>query len=121
MMEDFKEIPGYEGIYSINVNGIVKRHDGKIMSQRKKREGVIKGRRQLPYISVSLTKRGIQKEFFVHTLILTTFRGSKPGKEFCAMHENDDPTDNRSGKVYGNSGPINFRCLQRQAINSRRI
>lgn len=70
----FKKIKGYPN-YSINENGDVKRY-GRILKQRK-----IGGS---SYFYVSLSKKSIVKNFYIHRLVLLTFVGKPTKGHECA-------------------------------------
>lgn len=71
-MEKFKEIPSFEGLYSISDLGNVKNlKTGQIMKTHDNGKG---------YLKVRLTKDKKYFSFYVHRLVLLTFIGSEEGK-----------------------------------------
>lgn len=97
--EETKEIPGYEGLYSISNNGEVYSHrkpffgvDGKI-----KRFRFIKLRPSVDrkgYLQVSLRKDGKSITKKVHRLVLISFIGINKDKNIV-NHKNSIRNDNR--------------------------
>ena len=98
MIEEWKPIPGYEGLYSVSDQGRV-RAEAKVTL----RNGIVQPRKQrmlspvpLPsgHLKVRLTRDGHVKAFLVHRLVLLAFVGPCPeGMEGC--HLDDDPKNNR--------------------------
>lgn len=93
--EEWKDVPGYEGIYLVSNKGRVKSQDrrgrfgvfrkGKVLSQ---------SGRKGPYPTVNLSKNGSVKPSTVHSLVMAAFSGTPPqGME--VRHLNGDPEDNR--------------------------
>ena len=70
MVEIYKDIEGYEGLYQIsnlrNVKSLNYNHTGieRIMKQQKNRQG---------YLRVRLWKDGKHKHYFIHRLVANTF------------------------------------------------
>lgn len=107
-MEEWRAIPGYEGLYEVSdqggvrsldrlrigVDGRIWRFKGRILRLRKRRKG---------YLEVSIYKDGIESKPKVHSLVLLAFVGPKPqGMEAC--HDNGIPGDNRRENLrYGTS------------------
>ena len=103
-MEEWKDVPGYEGLYQVSDQGrvrsfprVVVEWDPRWGSQRERR---IKGRTLTPfqsgkgYLQVALHRDGRGDRFYVHQLVLIAFIGPCPdGKECC--HGNGNPADNR--------------------------
>lgn len=86
--KDWKEIPGYEGLYSINSDGEVLSHrSGKIRKNTRSGKG---------YRKISLSSRDhIKKQHLVHRLVAEIFL-PKPNKRACEVnHKNLDKSDNR--------------------------
>ncbi len=86
MMENWKDIPGYEGRYQVSDQGRVK-------SFCRRAEGVLlrPGRMPEGHLSVALGKGNSQT---VHRLVLLAFVGAPPEKHEC-LHGNGIPSDNR--------------------------
>lgn len=96
MIETWKDIQGYEGLYQISNAGNVRsleridcrgqvRH-GKAVKMIKTKDG---------YFKASLNKDSIEKRFFVHRLVALHFVDNPNGLD-CVNHLNEDKTDNRS-------------------------
>lgn len=85
-MEEWVDIPGYEGLYQIT-------RDGKIRN-------VTNGNKLLGnvnshgYVVVSLTKNGRKKDCKVHRLLALTFLPN-PNDYDCINHKNGNKLDNR--------------------------
>jgi hypothetical protein len=88
MIEEFKDIPEYEGLYQVSNLGNVKGLSKNIILKKSK---VYFG-----YYIVSLYKDKIRKSFYIHKLVAITFLEHKPcGHKLVIDHINDDPCDNR--------------------------
>ena len=83
--EEWKMIPGYEGLYMVS-------NWGRVFSIRANR--VLKNRFTGRYLQVSLCKNGKIKQFFVHRLVAEAFI-QNPDNLPCVNHINEDKTDNR--------------------------
>ncbi len=94
-------MPDYEGLYEASDLGRVRSLDRDVIDKGRSRVRHFKGRilkqqlrKNTGYLMVALSKDGIVEDWYVHRLILTTFRGEpEDGHEGC--HENDIRTDNR--------------------------
>ena len=82
-MEEWRDIPGYEGIYQASTFGNIRTVDGKTTTTerhgvRHLKSRVMKGRGDNPQTGkrVSLWKEGEQKSFLVARLVAETFLGS---------------------------------------------
>lgn len=85
MEEEWRAVPGYEGLYEVSNLGRVMGYRGKILTPSKAGDG---------YWKVTLCKQGAPNlHVYVHRLVLRTFRGDAPGK--VAMHLNHNRSDNR--------------------------
>jgi hypothetical protein len=102
MVEAWKPIAGYEGLYEVSDQGRVRSCDRFVLVRRKHKihQKPLQGRflRQTKnnhgYFTVALSRNCQPKTYSVHGLVLTAFVGPKPeGFECC--HWNGDPTDNR--------------------------
>lgn len=99
MTEEWRPVPGYEGLYSVSDQGRV-RAEAKEISCR---NGVVRSlepRMLSPvplskgHLKVRLTRDGHVKAFLLHRLVLLAFVGPCPeGMEGC--HLDDDPKNNR--------------------------
>lgn len=96
-------IPGCEGRYKINREGDVRSisrteqdKNGRTLSIE---GGVVRQHLIDGYLYVTLSKRGVKREFPTHALVLLTFKGKRP-KGMKRLHRNDDCTDNRLANLY---------------------
>lgn len=77
--EVWKDIPGYENLYKISSNGIVKSYDKIVRCGKYNKKRKILGRilkftlTRGGYYTVGLTKDRKQKFYFVHRLVAITF------------------------------------------------
>ena len=99
MIELWKPIPGYEGLYEAgdlgnirsldrqvkHSDGYARLHKGRVRKQSVNPTG---------YFTVRLGKEGKQKTHYVHALILTAFRGPRPDGYQCC-HNDGNPLNNR--------------------------
>lgn len=91
MIEEWKDIKGYEGLYRISNLGNVKslgnnfKRKEKIRKQRKEHEG---------YRSIILSKNGVGKRYYIHRLVATAFISNEGNKE-QVNHINGVKNDNR--------------------------
>lgn len=95
IMEEWRDIEGYEGLYQISSEGRVKslkriarnNHtvDSKIRKPKIDKDG---------YCCVSLWIDGVSKEYFIHRLVAQAFVPNPENKP-CIDHINTDRTDNR--------------------------
>ena len=90
MREEFRNIKGYPN-YQVSNLGRVKVLNYLRMGVEKIRkvEKSIHG-----YLRIKLSVNGKKKTFFVHSLVITTFKPKPPSKE-CCNHINGVKTDNR--------------------------
>lgn len=97
--QQWKPIPGYEGVYSVSLTGQVRRdrgynctHAGRILKQG------IRGR-GYPY--VELNRAGVAKKFDVHSLVALAFLGPTPeGKEIRHL-DGDSSNPRLSNLAFG--------------------
>lgn len=89
-MEEFKDIPGYEGLYQVSNLGNVK-------SFRNPKERILKPSiTNSGYAQVILCKSDTKKGVTIHQLIAMAFLNHTPcGLELVVDHINDIKTDNR--------------------------
>lgn len=78
-----RDIPGYEGVYTITSDGKVHNAKGYLMVGWKNSDG---------YPCVKLSLKGVQKSYLVHRLVLLTFVGPCP--DACeARHLDGNPSN----------------------------
>ena len=113
MYELFMDIEGYEGKYQVSNLGNVKNiKTGRLLKSYKSNKG---------YLQVDLYKNGVGKKYYVHRLVIATFKAN-PDNKPQVNHINEDKTDNRlnnlewcTSKENNNHGTKNKR-----ATSSRR-
>lgn len=89
--EEWKDIPGYEGLYQASTLGRVKRLSG----YQCKKERILNGTMNKDgYISVHLRKNGTEKCLKMHRVIAATFLENPLNKE-TVNHIDCDKTNNR--------------------------
>ena len=96
--EEWRPVPGYEGIYEVSDRGRVRSLDRIVETTRfpMRVKGKILNPGQLVYghMHVNLCCSGKTIPAYVHRLVMAAFVGPCPdGMEVC--HNNGDPTDNR--------------------------
>ena len=87
--EEWRDIPGYEGIYLVSNLGRIKsqpRHGTKV--------GIRKLRKHIGYWGINLTKDGITKHYLVHRLVALAFI-SNPQNLPCINHKDESRDNNR--------------------------
>jgi hypothetical protein len=83
--DNWKDIEGYEGLYAINDQGIVKNCiTDKFLKQTEKDHG---------YRTVSLIKEKKCRQFLVHRLVAIAFL-ENPNNFPCVNHKDEDKTNN---------------------------
>jgi len=106
--EQWKPIPGYEGLYEVSDHGSIR---------TKRRKGSPGGLMRTPinrngYPEVNLTLLGRQRVFQVHSLIMLTFVGPRPDG-LVVRHLNGDSTDCRlSNLAYGTPSKNNYDLVE---------
>lgn len=95
MLEEWRPIPGYEGIYEVSDQGNVRSLDRVLKDGRHRR-----GQLRKPYLTnsgylqVDIYGGERHKKMYVHRLVLQAFVG-EPDEGFQACHYNGNQTDNR--------------------------
>lgn len=85
-VETFKEIKGYEGLYAVSSNGrVLSMRTNKFLKPFNNGHG---------YYQVSLCKNGIVTKYYVHVLVLNTFKPNDDPK-MEVDHRNGCKGDNR--------------------------
>lgn len=105
MEEEWKDIPGYEGLYQVSnlgrvysypkelfgVNAGIDKHNGKILNGCCNKKG---------YYQVGLSKEGKVETITVHKLVAMAFLGHKPdGMAIVVDHKDNNPLNNRLGNL----------------------
>jgi hypothetical protein len=116
MAEEWRAIPGYEGLYLVSSLGAVRslpryRCRGGLMKTPINKNG---------YPEVNLTRLGAQKVHQVHALVLLAFCGPRPDG-LVIRHLNGNPADPRLDNLtYGTCGENMADCVQHGRHKNRR-
>jgi len=97
MIEIFKDIPNYEGLYQVSNLGRVKSIERLSFIGRKLKEKMLKTpNNSLGYSSVVLCKKGLKISKYVHQLVAIAFLNHTPNKyKLVVNHINFIRNDNR--------------------------
>ena len=90
--DDWREIPGYEGLYWVNSDSQIKNRNNLVMKQVVRESGNRRGRQVRA--EISLSKNGKMKTYYAHRLVAVAFLGSPPGKDYQVDHIDGDSTNN---------------------------
>lgn len=112
-MTDWRELPGYEGLYKISSDGQVwSVRGGRLLNPTVSPHG---------YHSYGLSRDGNYRKFRAHRLVALTFIGPEPEGKPYVLHENDIPNDNRVGNLRWGSPKENLAdCKRNGNFNSGR-
>ena len=94
MVEIWKDIPGYEGLYQVSNLGRVKSLLYATRCSQVQREKILKVSEHNGYLYVTLHKSKKQKTLRVHRLVASAFITNNTGKP-CVNHINGNKKDNR--------------------------
>lgn len=87
--EEWRDIPGYEGVYKVS-------NLGKVKSIKFKNERILKPDKDRGYHKVSLYTNGTRKKYFVHRLVCCAFLDlNLLSSELVVNHINGIKDDNR--------------------------
>lgn len=117
-MEIWKDVEGYEGLYSVSNYGRVKGHFGKILKPKYQRQG---------YLQVHLYKDKKQKTVFIHRLVAIAFIPNPDN--LPQINHKDEIKDNNhvdnlewcDGKYNCNYGTRNKRMSETLRLGSATI
>ena len=111
--EIYMDIKGYEGIYQVSNLGNIRNSKGKVLKPIKSSEG---------YMQIVLCKNGEHKRYYIHRLVLSTFKANPENKP-QVNHINEDKTDNRLNNLEWNtpSENINHGTRTERASKSMKI
>jgi len=99
IVEKWMPVKGYEGIYEISNNGLMKSKD-RLVPHYLSGTQKIKGAKMNPsknikgYLTVDLRKNGSRKFFTVHRLVAIHFLGEPPAKDYTVNHIDGIKTNN---------------------------
>ncbi|WP_434612044.1 NUMOD4 motif-containing HNH endonuclease [Tabrizicola sp. M-4] len=99
-MEVWKDVPGFEGAYSVSSLGKVRSLD-RTVRYTDGRVAFFKGvlfdpvRGAQGYLGVTLRRDGKSHRRLIHQIVAAAFLGPKPDWADCVNHKNGDKTDNR--------------------------
>lgn len=82
-IEEFRDVPGYEGTYEVSNLGRIRRNE-KILRPIKNKDG---------YLLVNLCKNGIMRKARIHRLVAYAFIPN-PQNLPCINHKDEDKTNN---------------------------
>lgn len=104
MTEEWKWIPGYEGLYEVSVTGKVRSYylrsnNPKIMSTPQKE--LSSSLNNKGYEGVSLQKLGVAKRFTIHRLVLTAFVGEPLKGQECRHLDGNRLNNQLSNLAWG--------------------
>jgi len=102
-MPTWKSVPGFEGIYEVSDDGVVRSLDRvqfDALGRKKTFKGKIKNKYydNNGYPKVTLAKHGIKTRVHVHVIVASDFLGPRPeGMHIC--HNNGDEGDPRASNL----------------------
>lgn len=133
MKQEWQDIKGFEGLYSVSNDGIVRSYD-KIVQRKGNSPYFLKGRIMKQnlvgpigkqYLCVDLFKDGKRFSRKVHRLVAEAFLGN-PNNLPCINHKNEDKLDNRIENLefcsysYNNTyNGVNIRNRMHQLNNKK--
>lgn len=99
MIEIWKDVKGYEGLYECSNLGKVRSFDREIIYNNgikhihkgKELKGIVN---KNGYVHITLVKDGIKKQFLLHRIIAITFLPN-PNNLPCVNHKSEDKQDNK--------------------------
>lgn len=93
-MGNWKDIPGYEGLYQVSDEGSVRSVSRILCDGRLWKSAVLSPKVGASgHLSVGLVRDGQRKHYGVHCLVLTAFVGERPYK-MQGAHNDGDPSNN---------------------------
>lgn len=105
-MEEWRDVPGYEGIYKVSSMGRIMRCD-EYKNKLKKKDRILKTPDNGDgYCQVTLSNDGKRKQLKVHNIVASAFLTKKENKNYVVDHINRDRADNR----VENLRYISFQC-----------
>lgn len=93
MLEVWKDIPDYKGLYQISTLGRVKSLPRNGVGKTEKMLSIATNR--YGYCKVVLHKNGISKNYFVHRLVAMAFIDNNNPNMCCVNHKDENKSNNR--------------------------
>lgn len=123
-METWRDVVGYEGLYSVSDHGRVRSEARVVRSKlgvtRRIRGKILKAPANSDgYPKVSLCRDGGRRDGVVHLLVLTAFRGPKPEPKHEGCHNDGNPANNRLENLRWDSMINNQRDRLRHGTDLR--
>lgn len=109
-MENWKEVPGCEGLYEVSDHGRLRRltrREG-YMTEMLDIPEIITPKKTGRYLAATLCRDGWKKRFYLHHLVLLAFIGDRPAKE-TGSHLDGDGTNNQLSNLRWESHSANCR------------
>lgn len=101
MSEEWRDVPGFNGTYSVSSEGRVRRNPGRTSNGRCWKGGILKKRlNQDGYHRYTLYREGEPHYRTVHRIVLESFQGPPPSGKTLALHRDDDRNNNTVGNLY---------------------
>lgn len=115
-MEIWRDIPNYNGFYSVSTLGRVKT----LKRKGTTKDRILKDRKHCTgYIQYRLSKKGKSKYYFGHQLVAMAFLNFVPcGIKLQIHHKNEVITDNRLDNIEVLESRIHCRMNDRKSNNS---
>lgn len=101
MSEKWFPIPGFEGLYEITRDGLVRSLDRKDSIGRNRKGKLLQYRWTKGYASVSLSRNAIPVSHKVHALVLLAFRGPRPPGQVCRHLDGNQENNSINNLAYG--------------------
>ena len=116
-MEEWRDIPGYEGLYQVSNQGRVKSLE-KIVDRKRmgcyiKKEFIMKPTKHKGYKNVILSKNGISKRYKVHRLVAMCFLDDY-SKDLQVNHIDENKLNNNISNLEMCSNKYNCRYGSRR-------
>jgi hypothetical protein len=123
IMEEFRDIPGYEGFYQVsdegNVISLVRlTPDAIARGVRKAKQSLAFGENRQGRLQVTLCREGFTKRFQVHTLVLLAFVGPCPEGHEC-RHGDGNHLNNFLYNLSWATHEVNMQDKQRHGTETQ--